>query len=279
MQQTSPKKVFREKSLERLASPDQLDQLLELTTPKEWIALIGLGSLLLAGILWSIFGSITTTTTANGVLTRAGGLNPVESPVSGRVRDVNVNAGDRIAEGQVVATVEQDIQGQTVIKDVISPVPGRVLTIAATKGEIVNPGAPLLLAEPTNQKTELVLYLPPNEASNIRPGMKAQLSYSSAAKEAGETIPGVVSFVASFPSTHQEMKRMLGTDDLVKRFSASGPRIEVLVDPAPGLGSGNGHASNSGGPSDDRTAGTPSAVTIILGKHNFISQLIPQRAR
>jgi hypothetical protein len=279
MQQTSPKKVFREKSLERLASPDQLDQLLELTTPKEWVALIGLGSLLLAGVLWSIFGSVTTTMTVNGVLTRAGGLNPIESPVSGQVRTVNVTAGDPITDGQVIATVEQDIQGQTVTKDVTTPVSGRVLTITVTKGDVVSQGGPLLLVEPINQRTELVLYLSPNEASNIRMGMKAQISYPGATKEAGETMPGVVRYVANFPSTYQEMKRMLGTDDLVKIFSVGGPRIEVLVDPLPGAGSGNGHAANSSRTPIDPAVGTPCSVTIFLGKYNFISQLIPQVAR
>lgn len=278
-QQISRKTVFREKALEGLASPEQLDKLLELTTPKEWVALIGLGSLLMIGILWSIFGSITTTVTAQGVLTRAGGLNPVESPVSGRVRDIQVKAGDQITDGQVVAGVEQDSEGKNVTKTVTSPVPGRVLKVMAAKGDVVSPGTPLLLVEPTNEKLELVMYLPLNEAGNIRPGMKARISYSTGEKEEGKTIPGVVRSVASYPATHEEMKRMLGTDDLVEVFPTSGPPIEILVEPTPGSAIENGHKPDFTSPLVGQAAGTRGAVTIIRSEQSPISQMFPRPVR
>ncbi len=278
-QQISRKRVFREKALEGLASPEQLDQLLELTTPKEWVALIGLGSLLMIGILWSIFGSISSTVTAQGVLTRAGGLNPVESPVSGRIRDIQVKAGDQITDGQVVAGVEQDSEGTNVTKNVTSLVPGRVLTVMAAKGGVVSPGVPLLLVEPTNKKLEFVTYLPLGKASDIRPGMKARIAFSTGEKEEGNTIPGVVRSVASYPATHEEMKRMLGTDDLVKVFPTSGSLIEIVVEPIPGSTMVNGHKPDFTNPLVDLAAGAHGSVTIILSEQSPISQMFPRRAR
>ena len=50
--------IFRKVSLERLSSPEQLDQMVQVTDPKGWIALAGLGALLLAAIAWGIWGSI-----------------------------------------------------------------------------------------------------------------------------------------------------------------------------------------------------------------------------
>ena len=38
--------IFRKVALERLSSPEQLDQLMQVTSPKGWLALAGLGALL-----------------------------------------------------------------------------------------------------------------------------------------------------------------------------------------------------------------------------------------
>ena len=50
--------LFREKSLEKIASPEHIDEYIKVTTPSVWIVLIAL-IVLLAGILfWCIFGTM-----------------------------------------------------------------------------------------------------------------------------------------------------------------------------------------------------------------------------
>lgn len=50
--------IFRKKSLERISSPDQLDDYIRVTTPSVWVALLAL-IVLLAGILaWTILGTV-----------------------------------------------------------------------------------------------------------------------------------------------------------------------------------------------------------------------------
>lgn len=47
--------LFREMSLEKIASPEHIDEYIKVTTPSVWIVLIAL----LAGILfWCIFGTM-----------------------------------------------------------------------------------------------------------------------------------------------------------------------------------------------------------------------------
>ena len=50
--------VFREKSLEKINSPDQMDDYIRVTTPSVWIALLALVVLLVGILAWSIFGSV-----------------------------------------------------------------------------------------------------------------------------------------------------------------------------------------------------------------------------
>jgi len=57
-------------ALERQASPEQLDTLLHLTSPKAWLALIALGLVLLAVLAWGLFGSVPVEASGQGFLQR-----------------------------------------------------------------------------------------------------------------------------------------------------------------------------------------------------------------
>ncbi len=51
--------VFREKSIRRVSSPEELNDYIHVTTPSVWIVLIALVVLLVGMLVWSIFGEIT----------------------------------------------------------------------------------------------------------------------------------------------------------------------------------------------------------------------------
>ena len=51
-------KIFREKSMERVSSPESLNDYIRVTTPSVWIVLIALVVLLLGMLTWSIFGKV-----------------------------------------------------------------------------------------------------------------------------------------------------------------------------------------------------------------------------
>lgn len=71
MNSNSKTSIFRRESLERLSSPEQLDQLMQIVSLRSWIPLVSLSSLLLLGILWSIFARIPITATGRGLLIRS----------------------------------------------------------------------------------------------------------------------------------------------------------------------------------------------------------------
>jgi HlyD family secretion protein len=100
--------IFRKVALERLSSPEQLDQMVQVTDPKGWLALAGLGALLLAAIVWGIWGSIPTQAQGDGILLRQGGISDLVSNATGQVQEVLVSVGDVIEKGQPVARIQQD---------------------------------------------------------------------------------------------------------------------------------------------------------------------------
>lgn len=101
--------IFRKVSLERLSSPEQLDQLVQVTNPRGWLALAALGAMLLTALGWGIWGSIPAEATGEGILIRQGGVSDLVVAANGQVEDVLVKVGDVIAKGQTVARIRQDV--------------------------------------------------------------------------------------------------------------------------------------------------------------------------
>ncbi len=50
--------LFRKKSLERISSPEQLNDYIRVTTPSVWLVLVATVILLLGLLAWSIMGTI-----------------------------------------------------------------------------------------------------------------------------------------------------------------------------------------------------------------------------
>ena len=49
-------RIFRAAAIERLSSPEQLDQLVRITRPFDWAAALAIGLVLIAIVVWSLVG-------------------------------------------------------------------------------------------------------------------------------------------------------------------------------------------------------------------------------
>ncbi len=101
------KAIFRQVALERLASPERLDELMRVSTPRGWLALLALGALLITAAVWGVYGSVPTKVAGQGMLLKKGGVFQVVAISSGQLFDVSVEVGDVIDQGQEVATISQ----------------------------------------------------------------------------------------------------------------------------------------------------------------------------
>lgn len=95
--------IYRQAALHKLSSPEQLDLLLEVISPKGWLALLGLGALILCAIVWSVVGSIPTRVEGSGILLRRGGLTSVNALAAGQLTEITVSASAEVKKGQILA--------------------------------------------------------------------------------------------------------------------------------------------------------------------------------
>ena len=66
------RQIFRQVALERLSSPEQLDQLIPITSSRGWLALAGLIAIIIAALVWSFVARLPTQVAGQGLLLRGG---------------------------------------------------------------------------------------------------------------------------------------------------------------------------------------------------------------
>jgi multidrug efflux pump subunit AcrA (membrane-fusion protein) len=219
--------LFRQAALDRLSSPERLDDLIEVTTPRLWLVLLGAGVLLLAAVGWGLGGSVPTIVRGQGILIRDASLQTVDAPDAGQVRELLVRVGDDVARDQIVARLVQAPDNRTVM--VTSTYAGRVLEVRVTEGNVIASGTPLLSLEQPGRPLEAILYLPAGDAKRVGAGMLVQLAPASVKREEYGLLLGRVTGVGAFPATLAGMQRVLGSEELARSLSANGPPIEVRV--------------------------------------------------
>ncbi len=227
------KQIFRKEALERMGSPEQLDQLMTVTSPRGWIALAAIGLALLLVILWSIFGKIATTVDGDGVLVRLGGVHPVTATYDGAVADVFVHIGDTVRPGQQLARLilsSPDELG-SVTPIVKSPVAGRILDIAVFEGSIVNAQSILLTIESTDRPLQAIVYVPASEGYPIQANMKVQIMPATAKNRSVRYLHGFVQSAGKLPVSQADVVDTLQNAQWATSLLNMGPVLEVIAGP------------------------------------------------
>lgn len=99
--------IFREESLSRLQSPEELDQLLVVVNRKAWLILATIAFICFAGVAWSIIGRIPVRVDGIGVLVNPGNVKGIQSPASGQITSISMRVGSNVTSGTVLATMDQ----------------------------------------------------------------------------------------------------------------------------------------------------------------------------
>jgi len=104
--------IFRQESLERLSSPERLDQLMQVLAPKDWLALAVFGSLTIFGLAWSFVGRIPITVQGRGIFLQPRQVVELQSSIAGQLESLKVSNGQCVKKDEVLATIDPVDQRQ-----------------------------------------------------------------------------------------------------------------------------------------------------------------------
>ncbi|MFK8007121.1 MAG: NHLP bacteriocin system secretion protein [Saprospiraceae bacterium] len=97
---------FRKSALEKLTTPEKLDQLIKITSPRAWIALVTIALVITTAISWGFMGRVKTKINTTGVLL-GGEVYDIVSTSQGQLVDLSIAVGDVVKEGDVIALINQ----------------------------------------------------------------------------------------------------------------------------------------------------------------------------
>ncbi len=270
------KSIFRKVALERLSSPDQLDQLMRVTNRRGWLALIALTGLIVTAVVWGFLGTVATKVSGSGILVTRGGLSGVLISQPGEITNIHVGIGDVVERGQVVATL---FRGEPMTDNRMSYVAsqheGRVVEIMADQGDYVHQGMRLLNLEPLDGRLEALIYVPLNDGKRIRSAMEVELALSTVRPEEFGYLLGRVKSMSAFPVTEQSMIRVLGIPELAQQFSQNGQPYEIAVELLMDPENPSGYVWSSRGPEIRVESGTSCTARIVVERQRPVSLVIP----
>mgnify|MGYP000941344485 CR=1 FL=1 len=307
--------IFRNTALRQLSSPDQLDQLIRITSPRAWLALLAVGLLVASAVTWGFMGIISTKGAGQGILLNNGGVYTLESHITGPVTDVRFAAGDAVNKGDVIARIDRpelveeihellgEIQelrdGQQTDSDeyrqadaslkrlrarldyesrIVSPISGRILKMNIHKGTMVQQGTSLAALEQDGGtvRLEAVLYLPASLGGELHPGMEAQVSPVNISREKYGYMLGRVISVAKYPETAQSLLQTLGNENLAAMLSGRDASLQVRVELIVDSTTASGYKwSSPAGPPISISSGALVQGEIVIRRERPIERVIP----
>lgn len=103
--------IFRQKSVERVSSPEQLDNYLKVTSPSVWLILIGIIIILAGFIAWGAFGRLETYVSAGCVVEDGVGYCYIKEEEGLRInKGMNIKIPSKDVSFQITGVETQGIQ-------------------------------------------------------------------------------------------------------------------------------------------------------------------------
>lgn len=103
----SMKSIFRKSALATLSTPDERDELMQVTSPRSWLALAAIGLVISAAVTWSLLGTVPVKIAGQGIFLRSEGVGKVVAPAAGQVAMCELKVENKVSRGDIIARIAQ----------------------------------------------------------------------------------------------------------------------------------------------------------------------------
>ena len=277
-----PRSIFRKEALEQLQSPEQLEQLLQVTNRRSWLTLGVFVVGFLGILLWMLFGRIPVAVSGEGVIIAPGQVVPIQATYSGYLEAVDLDPGDEVFAGQVLGFVRPtdlsangaDIEAHPIL----SMHDGVVLEQTIASQGFVTAGQAIGYLQKKSESSHLIVlsYFSERDGHKIRSGMPALVSPVTSAPEQDGSLIAQVAKVSAQPASFESVAALVGWPDLATRLLGETPRIQVVLELRSDGATPTGYQWTSGqGPARPIASGVSTKVKITTGHIRPISYIVP----
>ncbi|MBI5346861.1 MAG: hypothetical protein HZB76_06960 [Chlamydiae bacterium] len=226
------KKLFREDALKSFSSIEELNKLLKIVKPIDWVCLISILFIIITTIAWCFLGKITSIASGEGIFLDFSKIYSLNSPATGEISQIYFNIASIVKKDEVVATVF-DFKNQKYI-DVKSPYNGLIVDIHANRGDNLNNNeliADLVLESTGGKEAKFYCFLPIKEGDRVRDKMRANVYLWSENKKNIKPIKAIVEKVSYFPASEVYFKEIFLNKSYYDFLTRSTQVIPVIVTP------------------------------------------------
>ena len=277
-----PRSIFRKEALEQLQSPEQLEQLLQVTNRRSWLTLGVFVVGFLGILLWMLFGRIPVAVSGEGVIIAPGQVVPIQATYSGYLEAVDLDPGDEVFAGQVVGFVRPtdlsangaDIEAHPIL----SMHDGVVLEQTIASQGFVTAGQAIGYLQKKSESSHLIVlsYFSERDGHKIRSGMPALVSPVTSAPEQDGSLIAQVAKVSAQPASFESVAALVGWPDLATRLLGETSRIQVVLELRSDGATPTGYQWTSGqGSARPIASGVSTKVKITTGHIRPISYIVP----
>lgn len=202
------------------ANPEALDQIIETTKPRGWLALWAIAAAVAIALVWSIVATIPLQVANTGVVSAFAYTVDVSAPADGAVGFEQDIARD-VTEGEEIATITP-FDGKPPVK-VLAPASGQVQGIFVDQGQGVTAGTRMatVVRMPdlsSDRGIVVVTYVTANDAMNYNEGQSAQVTVTNIATSVTNVVSATIGNVANSPSSLEGMTNITGSQSLSEQW-------------------------------------------------------------
>ncbi|MDQ7822250.1 MAG: hypothetical protein RDV48_05590 [Candidatus Eremiobacteraeota bacterium] len=272
------REIYRKEALQKLTSPEQLDQCVTIVSSRGWLALAASGVLILFAILWLIFGRIPITISGEGMLLGMGEMKGIIAGLAGTIECLPVKQGDRVTRDQVLARVRRTDSSGGDAFEIKSPMTGILVSLPFDEGNFIRQEETFGTVQAETSEIDAVIFISMENGKLVTPGMDILISPSTVNRQDFGFIYGKVAGITEFPVTRAEVMRKVHNETLAEICLKGTPKIGIRAIPTRDASTVSGYKWSSGrGPAIKISNVTPCSATVILKTVTPLSLMLPVR--
>lgn len=258
----SEKKIFREKALDSVFNPEQLDQNVRVTKPFAWVLLTAIVIFVIGVGIWAFTGNLSKGIDITGVIFSSDGVIVTNATSTGKVTDVLVEENSYVEKGDVTVVIPDEellaqikavkaeydvatgamkeaigttldaLKHQYIANSFITANKSGTVTSVPNINEVIAEGQEVTInysEERMSGDKDIVCYVPYSIVQSLKIGQEVQISPSAYPREQYGYIIGEIKGIASTTVTEESVIRRMGTTKYIGALGITGDSVEVKI--------------------------------------------------